>query len=247
MLEVAELAVSYGAINAVRGVDLKVEPGQVVALVGSNGAGKSSVLNAISGAVPTVGGRVTFAGSDVTNKDAERIARAGISLVPEGRRIFGTLTVVENLKMGLRRGSGDFEAATEQVITMFPVLKRFWKSPAAVLSGGQQQQLVIARALLTRPDLIMLDEPSLGLDPLVTEVIFESISQLRESGLGVLLVEQNVQRAMELADHIYVMKDGQILHEGRDLGEAWDQLQGAYLGGARKKEEHGDESVAVSG
>lgn len=228
MLEISDLEVRYGSIRAVRGVDLRVRAGEITALVGSNGAGKSSVLNAIAGAVPSAGGRVWFGEDNLTGKTPEHIAGKGISLVPEGRRVFGTLTVLENLRMGFRGRSGLFAAELDRVTSTFPMLNEYLKAPAALLSGGQQQQLAIARALLTKPRMLLLDEPSLGLDPLVTDVIFEAVGRLRESGLGILLVEQNVHRAIALADRIHVLKDGLVVHEGSDAAQALTMLSGSF-------------------
>lgn len=228
MLEIIDLEVHYGSIKAVRGVDLNVRPGEISALIGSNGAGKSSVLNAVCGAVPSTGGRVRFGNAELTGKTPEYVARQGISLVPEGRRVFGTLTVLENLRMGFRGRAKRFAAELDRVRGTFPMLGQYLASPAALLSGGQQQQVAIARALLTEPRMLLLDEPSLGLDPLVTDAIFEAVGRLRDSGLGILLVEQNVHRALQIADRIYVLKDGVLVHEGTDAAQAWTMLSGSF-------------------
>jgi len=235
MLSVEELSVKYGSVPAVRGVSLTVRESQIVGLIGPNGAGKSSTVKAIVGAVRVDGGDILFAGESVKGCPPEDIVRKGIACVPEGRQVFGTLTVEENLHLGrtpLGRHDEGAQAAVDAVLTRFPVLKRRYRSVAATLSGGEQQQLAIGRALLAEPRLLILDEPSLGLAPKVVDMIFETLSGLRDGGVTILLVEQNAARTLELADHCYVLRVGRVALSG-----AADELSGsvsvadAYLGG----------------
>ena len=200
-LAVENLSVRYGAVDAVRGLSLEVKPGQIVGLIGPNGAGKSSTLHAIMGSAPISGGDVRLDGGSLVGRRPEDIARRGIALVPEGRRIFGELTVEENLRLGLaalrkQRDGGGIERAYE----LFPMLREFRSRHAGALSGGQQQQLAIGRALASDPDVLLLDEPSLGLAPKIVDLVFEALTQIREAGLAVLLVEQRAQRTVALAD-----------------------------------------------
>jgi branched-chain amino acid transport system ATP-binding protein len=230
-LAVDKLTVRYGAVEAVRDLSLEVKPGEIVGLIGPNGAGKSSTLHAIMGAAPITGGDVLLDGRSLVGRRPEDVARRGIALVPEGRRIFGELTVEENLRLGLagrRRGTngGGLERAHE----LFPVLREFRSRQAGVLSGGQQQQLAIGRALAADPDVLLLDEPSLGLAPKIVDVVFEALTQIRDSGLGVLLVEQRAQRTVALADRSHVLANGELrLTLGpKDSGDT-DRLVAAYL------------------
>lgn len=240
MLDIRELHVHYGSVKAVRGVSIQIGAGELVGLVGPNGAGKSSILNAIAGAIRSESGRVQYAGQEITNRAPENIARLGISLVPEGRRIFGTLTVAENLRMGQSKFGRrtNFAQESQRILEIFPVLKAHLSSPAARLSGGQQQQLAVGRALLTRPKLMLLDEPSLGLDPLATDSIFESIERLRADGISILLVEQNALRTIGLADRTYVLKGGRIAHAGEgDRAQATEYLDSTYFGHSQEREQ----------
>lgn len=218
MLRVERLGVRYGPIAAVRAVSLTCAPGQVVALVGPNGAGKSSTLLAIAGALSNsnVSGSVTVDDREVTRLSAERVVRRGISLVPEGRHVFGRLTVRQNLQLGATiRGDGAAVAADlEALCERFPVLGERCSELAGMLSGGEQQQLAIARALMGRPRFLLLDEPSLGLAPKVVDAIFDLIVELRDEGLGIVLVEQNVARSIELADHSILLRHGVVESEG---------------------------------
>ena len=230
-LVVERLSVRYGAVEAVRGLSLEVRPGEIVGLIGPNGAGKSSTLHAIMGAVPVSGGAVRYDGRSLLSRRPEDVARRGIALVPEGRRIFGELTVEENLRLGLaarraRRNGGGLARAYE----LFPVLRDFRTRQAGVLSGGQQQQLAIGRALAADPDVLLLDEPSLGLAPKIVDVVFEALTQIREAGLAVLLVEQRAQRTVALADESHVLANGELrLTLGpKDAGDT-DRLVAAYL------------------
>ncbi len=230
-LAVEKLSVRYGAVDAVRGLSLEVKPGQIVGLIGPNGAGKSSTLHAIMGSAPISGGDVRLDGRSLVGRRPEDIARRGIALVPEGRRIFGELTVEENLRLGLaarrkQREGGGIERAYE----LFPMLREFRSRHAGALSGGQQQQLAIGRALASDPDVLLLDEPSLGLAPKIVDLVFEALTQIRDAGLAVLLVEQRAQRTVALADESYVLANAELrLTLGpKDAGDT-ERLVAAYL------------------
>ena len=229
-LAVDGLEVRHGAVRAVRGLSFEVAPREIVGLIGPNGAGKSSTLHAIMGAAPVVGGDVTLGGRSLVGRRTEDIARAGVALVPEGRRIFAELTVEENLRLGLagrRSKEGD---PFERVYTLFPIVREFRKRNAGALSGGQQQQLAIARGLVAEPDVLLLDEPSLGLAPRIVDVVFEALAAIRDSGLAVLLVEQRAQRTVALADRTYVIANGELrLTLGPDDADDTDRLVAAYL------------------
>jgi branched-chain amino acid transport system ATP-binding protein len=233
LLEIDDLSVRYGALVALRDVGLRVEAGEIVTVIGANGAGKSSLLGAVAGLVPPARGRIAFDGREVTGLPAERIVRLGIALSPEGRRVFPRLTVADNLRLGAasRRDRDGIAADRERVLELFPLLReRLWQS-AGTLSGGQQQMLAIARALMSRPRLLLLDEPSLGLAPLIVEQIFELISLLREQGTTILLVEQNVHRALDLADRAYVLSTGRVEISGTAAEvRASSDVERAYLG-----------------
>jgi branched-chain amino acid transport system ATP-binding protein len=210
MLQVQRLNVRYGGVAAVRDVSFDVGRGEIVGLIGPNGAGKSSTLHAIVGLVSPYGGEVRLAGSSLHGRPPEAIARSGVALVPEGRRIFAELSVEENLRLGLagrRRAGAD---SLEQVYDLFPVIRDFRRRSAGALSGGQQQQLAIARALVAEPDVLLLDEPSLGLAPAIVDTVFETLASIRERGLTVLLVEQRAQRTVALADRTYVLSSGEL-------------------------------------
>ena len=230
-LALEKLSVRYGAVDAVRGLSLEVKPGQIVGLIGPNGAGKSSTLHAIMGSAPVVGGDVLFEGRSLVGRAPEDVARRGIALVPEGRRIFGELTVEENLRLGLagrrKRSNGN---GLSRAYELFPVLHEFRSRHAGVLSGGQQQQLAIGRALAAEPDLLLLDEPSLGLAPKIVDIVFEALAQIRSAGLAVLLVEQRAQRTVALSDRSHVLANGELrLTLGpQDAGDT-DRLVAAYL------------------
>lgn len=216
MLEIKGISVSYQGTHAVRSVSLEVRRGRMVALVGPNGAGKTSTLRALAGHIKLAGGQIVFDGERIDGKSAAWIARRGIALVPEGRGVLGTLTVAENLMLGQTplarrdRSSDDLEAMLDR----FPILRRAYRGSAALLSGGEQQQLVIARALLGRPRLLVLDEPSLGLAPKMTETVFQILADQRAAGTTILLVEQNAMQAVALADTSYVLSDGRIVASG---------------------------------
>lgn len=233
LLAVSGLTVSYGAIRAVRGIDLAMEAGEVVALLGANGAGKSTTLKAIVGLVPS-SGEISFAGSSLRGLPTERIVTRGITMVPEGRRVFPSLTVLENLTLGAAaaRDARSAPRNRAEVFDLFPILAERRHQAAGTLSGGQQQQLAIARALMSEPRLILLDEPSLGLAPQIVDGIFELIARLKQAGQTILLVEQNVASALDIADRAYVMANGIITTAGRaeDL-RASPEIAHAYLGG----------------
>jgi branched-chain amino acid transport system ATP-binding protein len=230
-LAVEKLTVRYGAVEAVRGLSLEVKPGEIVGLIGPNGAGKSSTLHAIMGAAPVTAGDVRLDGRSLVGRRPEDVARRGIALVPEGRRIFGELSVEENLRLGLagRRRGGNGGGLT-RAYDLFPVLREFRSRQAGVLSGGQQQQLAIGRALAADPAVLLLDEPSLGLAPKIVDVVFEALAQIRDSGLGVLLVEQRAQRTVALADRSHVLANGELrLTLGPEDAGDTDRLVAAYL------------------
>ncbi|MDG3576820.1 ABC transporter ATP-binding protein [Rhizobium sp. YJ-22] len=233
LLEVNGLKVAYGPVEALKGVDLKVGKGEIVTLLGANGAGKSSTLNALVGLAPKKAGRVVFAGKDISGLPPEMIVRRGMTLTPEGRRIFPTLTVDEHLLLGgaMHGGRGQLDAVREDMLSRFPILKERLYQKAGSLSGGEQQMLAIARSMMSSPDLLLLDEPSLGLAPQIVDQIFELIAGLRQRGLTILLVEQNVALSLDIADAGYVMANGRIVLSGSaaDLRNS-TEIQGAYLG-----------------
>ena len=210
-LVVENLDVRYGGVHAVRGLSFRVDPGEIVGLIGANGAGKSSTLHAIMGLAPATG-HVRLGEVSLRGRSPETIARAGIALVPEGRRIFAELSVEENLRLGLaaRRERGGEDAVFRRVYDLFPVVEEFRSRQAGTLSGGQQQQLAIARALVAEPDVLLLDEPSLGLAPTIVDVVFAALAAIRDRGLGVLLVEQRAQRTVAAADRCHVLANGEL-------------------------------------
>jgi branched-chain amino acid transport system ATP-binding protein len=226
------LDVRYGGVRAVRGVSFDVAPGEIVGLIGANGAGKSSTLHAIMGVAPVVGGDVRLGGVSLRGKRPEDIARSGIALVPEGRRIFAELTVEENLRLGLaaRRTRGPADAVLRSVYDLFPIVEEFRARNAGALSGGQQQQLAIARALVAEPDVLLLDEPSLGLAPAVVDIVFDALAAIRERGLAVLLVEQRAQRTVAASDRSHVLSNGELrLTLGPESAADTDTLVAAYF------------------
>ncbi|MDY0088208.1 MAG: ABC transporter ATP-binding protein [Coriobacteriia bacterium] len=233
MLKVENLFASYGAIRALHGVSLEVAEGEMIALLGVNGAGKSTTLKSIAGVLRPVKASVTFLGEEISNRKPEAIAKRGISLVPEGRGIFGSLSVEENLRLGafVSYKRDRYRADLERVFELFPILKERFTQPGGLLSGGEQQMLAIARALMANPKLIMLDEPSLGLSPAMTDHIFELIAQLREHGSTILLVEQNAERALEIVDRAYLLVNGAIEFSGTpaDLERHVD-IESVYFG-----------------
>ncbi len=237
LLKVTDLVVSYGGIEALKGISFEVEQGQIVTLIGANGAGKSTTLRTISGLVPPKDGRIYFEGRDITDFNTQKIVETGIAMVPEGRRVFANLTVLENLRIGayLRKDKEVIEEDINYVYDLFPRLKeRSWQL-AGTLSGGEQQMLAVGRAVMTRPKLIMMDEPSLGLAPLVVKDIFKIILTLKSTGMTVLLIEQNANAALHACDYAYVMETGRITTSG--TGEellASEAIQEAYLGKTSK-------------
>ncbi len=233
ILTVKDLVASYGVIRALHGISFEVQEGELVALLGANGAGKSTTLKAIAGILRPVKGAIVFHGEEITNRAPEWIVRQGISLVPEGREIFGALTVAENLRLGAftTYKRERYQRDLEEVFDLFPILKERFEQPAGLLSGGEQQMLAIARALMAHPRLIMLDEPSLGLSPAMTDQIFELIVQLRARGSTILLVEQNAERALEIVDRAYLLANGEIEFEGsaKDIRHRVD-IESVYFG-----------------
>ena len=235
LLYIKDLKVSYGGIEAIKGISLTVEKGEIVTLIGANGAGKSTTLRAISGLVPLKEGTITYDGQVISGQTPQKIVSEGIGMVPEGRRVFPNLTVLENLKIGAYLRKDDLTPDIEHVYQMFPRLEeRSWQL-AGTLSGGEQQMLAVGRAVMTRPKLIMMDEPSLGLAPLVVKDIFKIIQTLKSTGMTVLLIEQNANAALHACDYAYVMETGRITTSG--TGEellASEAIQEAYLGKTNK-------------
>ncbi len=230
-LVVESLDVRYGGVHAVRDVSFSVAPGEIVGLIGPNGAGKSSTLHAIMGLAPATGS-VRLDGTELLGSRPEDVARSGIALVPEGRRIFAELTVAENVRLGLagRRSRGPTKELYERVHDLFPVVREFRNRQAGALSGGQQQQLAIARALVAEPQVLLLDEPSLGLAPTVVDVVFAALAAIKEQGLAVLLVEQRAQRTVAAADRAHVLGGGELrLTLGPEDAADTEKLVGAYL------------------
>jgi branched-chain amino acid transport system ATP-binding protein len=231
-LELRDVEVAYGGVPAVRGLSLSVAPGEIVGLIGPNGAGKSTALHAIMGLVPARAGDIRLGDSSLRGRPPEAIARSGVSLVPEGRRLFAELTVDENLRLGLAarpRGAAT-DDEIEEVAQLFPVVQEFRQRPAGALSGGQQQQLAIARALVARPSILLLDEPSLGLAPTVVDLVFSTLTAIAERGIGVLLVEQRAQRTVALAARTHVLANGELrLTLTPDDAADTDRMVAAYL------------------
>ncbi|MGI3169004.1 ABC transporter ATP-binding protein [Pseudooceanicola sp. C21-150M6] len=230
MLEVSKLSASYGAIRAVRGIDLSVGKGRLCVILGSNGAGKSTTLRSIAGLHRPIEGKITLAGHDISRRSVHRVVRAGLALVPEGRMVVAPLTVEENLTLSTFSGRNNDPAILERVYTLFPRLKERRRQHAGLLSGGEQQMLAIGRALMTRPEVLLLDEPSMGLAPSVVDLVFDAIVELHRQGQSILLVEQNAELALSVCDYGYVMRRGEILVEGppQDLRENPEVLE-AYL------------------
>ena len=233
MLEVQGLQAGHGAIQVLWGVSLRVDEGEIVTLLGSNGAGKSTTIKAISGILPAAAGQVSFAGARIDGWPPHRIVDAGLVQIPEGRQIWGELSVQDNLDLGAfsRRARGERERTLGRVHSLFPVLRERARMPARALSGGQQQMLAIARGLMSRPRLLVLDEPSLGLAPQVVAQVFETLARINEDGISILLVEQNIEVALRLADRAYVLENGRIVREGpSDVLRASDEIRASYLG-----------------
>ena len=231
ILEIKDLQVRYGGIEAVKGISLEVPEGEIVTLIGANGAGKSSTLRTISGLVKPAAGKIYFNGEDITGMDANEIVKRGITLVPEGRRIFPDMTVLENLKIGAYLRNDDLTADLEWVFSLFPRLKeRSWQA-GGTLSGGEQQMLAVGRALMSRPKVIMMDEPSLGLAPIIVKGIFDIIKEINKQGVTVLLIEQNANMALKTADIGYVMETGRITLQGTGAELLNNEaVKAAYLG-----------------
>ena len=233
LLTLDSVVAGYGQIMAIKGISLEVDEGDIVALIGSNGAGKSTTINTISGLIRPRSGTITFDGVDIARVPPHKIVEAGISQVPEGRGIFGRLTVLENLEMGAYRRGGnvDLEEDLDKVYTLFPRLKERLKQAGGSLSGGEQQMLAIGRGLMARPRLMLLDEPSMGLSPILTEVIFQTIVDINRQGTTLLLVEQNAQLALAIANRASVLESGEIVLQGSAAELREDpQVRAVYLG-----------------
>jgi branched-chain amino acid transport system ATP-binding protein len=234
LLELTDIKVNFGAVNALKGISLHVDEGEIVTLIGANGAGKTTTLRTIAGIVKPKSGKIMFQGKDITNTAAPDVVKLGISLVPEGRRIFSTMTVMENLEMGAytRNDKEEIKKDYQKVFEKFPRLLERKSQVAGTLSGGEQQMLAIGRALMSRPKLMLLDEPSMGLAPIIVNDIFSIIKDINKGGTTVLLVEQNASMALSCADRAYVIKNGQIEIEGSsaDLLNN-EEVKNAYLGG----------------
>lgn len=232
LLEIDDLRVNYGHIQAIKGISLHVDESEVVAILGANGAGKTTLMRTLSGLIVPKSGKITFDGHDITRMGADKIVRLGIGQSPEGRRVFGTLSVAENLRMGgFTRPPAEINESCEHVYSIFPRLFERRAQLAGTLSGGEQQMLAIGRALITKPKLLLLDEPSLGLAPIIVKNIFKVLRDVRDSGVTVLIVEQNARMALKLADRGYVLEVGRLSHEGpaKEL-LASPEIQAAYLG-----------------
>lgn len=233
MLHIENLQVYYGAINAIKGISFEVEQGEIIALIGANGAGKTTILHTISGLVPAKSGSITFNGTELTKTPAHKIVSMGMAHVPEGRRIFQELTVYENLMLGAftRKDKAEIENTLEEVFKRFPRLEERRTQIAGTLSGGEQQMLAMGRALMSHPRIILMDEPSMGLSPILVNEIFDIIQSVSASGTTVLLVEQNAKKALSIADRAYVLETGNIVMSG-DAKELMndDSIKKAYLG-----------------
>jgi len=238
VLVLKDIHARYGAITALRGVSVEVQEGELVALLGVNGAGKSTTLATIAGVMRPWQGEVQFQGRSILGKTPEQIARLGIALVPEGREIFPSLTVEENLRLGafIRKDRTEYRRNLEEVFGLFPVLEERLQQPGGTLSGGEQQQLAIARALMSSPRLLMLDEPSLGLAPALVDQIFDLVARLHKRGVTILLVEQNVDRSLEIVDRAYVLNTGLIESQGTpDQLRTHADIEGIYMGDRHRK------------
>ncbi|MGB9521987.1 MAG: ABC transporter ATP-binding protein [Anaerolineales bacterium] len=237
MLVIDNISASYGAITALRGVSLEINSGELVALIGVNGAGKSTLLKTIAGVMRPTQGKITFQGESIIGRSPEEIIRRGIAMVPEGRDIFASLSVEENLRLGafIRHNRIEFEQDLHQIFGLFPILKERFHQLGGTLSGGEQQQLAIARALMSHPKLLMLDEPSLGLAPALVDQIFDLIRVLHQQGTTILLVEQNVDRTLDIADRAYLLHTGRVQISGtpQQLRSHVD-IESVYLGGEKQ-------------
>jgi len=234
MLKVTDLTVHYGAIEAVRNLSFEVADGQVVAIIGANGAGKSTTLNAIGGVLKPTNGHIELDGHDITGLRSDQVTRLGLAQVPEGREMLATLSVEENLRLGayIRNDKNEIEKDLLSMFKRFPILEKRRKQPAGLMSGGEQQMLAVARALMARPKMLTLDEPSMGLAPIIVNQIFEIITEIRSQGVTLLLVEQNARKALQVADYAYVLERGELVHSA-PAAELRDdpRIVAAYLGG----------------
>ena len=233
LLEVKDIQVYYGAIHAIKGVSFEVNEGEIVTLIGANGAGKTTTLDTIAGLLRSRGGDIVFQGESIAHKAPHLIVKDGLALVPEGRRVFAQMTVEENLEMGaFTHANSTVEPGLEKVYELFPRLKERRRQVAGTLSGGEQQMLAMGRALMSAPKLMMLDEPSMGLAPILVEQVFDIIQSLHKAGTTILLVEQNAQMALSIADRAYVLENGKVSLSGtgEELAKS-EQVQKAYLGG----------------
>lgn len=236
MLRVLNLEAGYGKLRVLKGISMHISEGEIVTIIGANGAGKSTLLNTISGIIKPASGKITFKGDDIQGQAPVKVVSKGCVLVPEGRQIFGAMTVMENLVLGAyihynKKKKNETEKELEDIYSLFPILKQRKKQLAGTLSGGEQQMLSVARALMAKPKLIMMDEPSMGIAPIIIKSIFKIINILRDNGLTILLIEQNAKAALNIADRGYVLETGQILLEGssHELLKNYD-VQRAYLG-----------------
>ena len=233
MLKLEALSVFYGGIHALKGIDIEVPNGKIIALIGANGAGKSTMLNTVAGLVKPTSGKVTLNGKDITGADPKNVVASGMVLVPEGRRIFPNLTVDENLTLGayLRNDKAEIKKTRERCFELFPRMKERMHQRAGTLSGGEQQMLAVSRGLMAKPEVLMLDEPSLGLAPIISKMIFEIVKEINRNGTTILLIEQNAHAALEIADYAYVLETGVITMQ--DTGAVLlknDDIRKAYLG-----------------
>ena len=234
LLEVKDLVVSYGAIKALKGISFDVEQGEIISLIGSNGAGKTTTLHSVSNLIKKVSGSITFDGADITNMPADKIVQMNLIQVPEGRRVFANMTVKENLEMGayLRRDKDQIKKDLEWCYELFPRLKERLNQFSGTLSGGEQQMLAMARALMSKPKLLLLDEPSMGLAPILVDEIFDIITKINASGTTILLVEQNAYKALSIASRAYILETGEITKTGKASDLITDKaVISAYLGG----------------
>ena len=234
LLEVKDLEVNYGLIKAIKGVSFEVNEGEIVSLIGANGAGKTTIMHAINGIIPKAKGTVTLLDSDITSIPAHKLIYKGMAQVPEGRRIFQELTVLENLQMGyyIKKDKAEYQRKLEEMYSYFPILKERSSQIAGTLSGGEQQMLAMSRALMSSPKLLLLDEPSMGLSPLYVNTIFDMIKTVNKMGTTVLLVEQNAKKALSIASRAYVLEIGKIVKSGTGLELLQDEgIRKAYLGG----------------
>ena len=234
MLQIQDLTVRYGGITAVDGITMDIKEHETVALIGANGAGKTTTLHAVSGLLKAAGGSIVFDGTDITKIPAEQIVSRGVIQVPEGRQVFAKLTIEENLRLGayLQKDKAKIKENYEKAMTLFPILRERRKQAAGTLSGGEQQMLAIGRALMGNPRLLLLDEPSMGLSPLMTQQVFDVLAELKAGGMTILLVEQNAYEALTISDRAYIMESGNITLEGRSSELIDDpRVKDAYLGG----------------